>query len=176
VCTSLDEVQLGDLTCSDKEGLADSATSRYGVIDMLRVMPTAEDCPEQEVVSSRLVILSFTCTVHSAMYSCLGGLTLLQGNTRPVCAAAAGLWQCMSSKRIVLRSSTWAQEEGVADFKISEEGHMLPGGALTTFCIANSCVQYLQGATCRFCRRCTQYAANIMYFYSPIHPFICGIV
>lgn len=165
MCTSLDEVQLGDLTCSDKEGLADSATSRHGVIDMLRVMPTAEDCPEQEVVSSGLVILCSTCTMHSVMYSCLGGLGLspCSGSTQSVCAAAAGLWQCMSIERIGLSFSTWAQEEGVADFKISEEGHMLPGGALTTFYYAISCVLYLQGLSCRFCRCCTQYPANTMY-------------
>ena len=33
----------------------------------------------------------------------------------------------MSIERIGLSFSTWAQEEGVADFKISEEGKLLPG-------------------------------------------------
>lgn len=51
VCSNLDEVQLGDLKCVDEGGLADSATSRYAVIDLLRVMPASEDCPEQELVS-----------------------------------------------------------------------------------------------------------------------------
>ncbi len=35
----------------DEAGLADSATSRYAVIDLLRVMPASMDCPEQELVS-----------------------------------------------------------------------------------------------------------------------------
>ena len=44
-------MQLGELKCVDEEGLADSATSRYSVIDLLRVMPNSKDCPEQELVS-----------------------------------------------------------------------------------------------------------------------------
>lgn len=48
-------MQLGELKCMDEEGLANSATSRYSVIDLLRVMPTSEDCPEQELVSWTLL-------------------------------------------------------------------------------------------------------------------------
>ena len=51
VCSNLDEVQLGKLKCVDEAGLADSATSRYSVIDLLRIMPASVDCPEQELVS-----------------------------------------------------------------------------------------------------------------------------
>ena len=76
VCSNLDEVQLGDLKCVEEGGLADSATSRYAVIDLLRVMPTSEDCPEQEPVSGEALRASpkpisppTTSTIHTLLQS-----------------------------------------------------------------------------------------------------------
>lgn len=51
ICHSMDDLSLGDLECTDKGGIADSATSRRAVIDMLRVMPSSEDCKGEDLVS-----------------------------------------------------------------------------------------------------------------------------
>jgi hypothetical protein len=51
VCHSMDDVSLEDLKCTDKGGLAGSATSRRAVIDMLQVMSSSEDCKEEDLVS-----------------------------------------------------------------------------------------------------------------------------
>jgi hypothetical protein len=51
VCRSMDNLYLGDLKCTDKDGIADSATSRRAVIDMLRVMSSSEDCKGADLVS-----------------------------------------------------------------------------------------------------------------------------
>ena len=51
VCHSMDDLSLGDLKCTDEGGIADSATSRRAVIDMLRVMPSSEDCKGEDLVS-----------------------------------------------------------------------------------------------------------------------------
>ena len=44
VCQTLDEAQLGNLTCADRTGLANSATSRHAVLDMLSITH-GSDCP-----------------------------------------------------------------------------------------------------------------------------------
>jgi hypothetical protein len=51
VCRSMDDLSLGDLKCTDKDGIADSATSRRAVIHMLRVMSSSEDCKGADLVS-----------------------------------------------------------------------------------------------------------------------------
>ena len=49
VCQNLDEAQLGNLTCADRTGLANSATSRHAVLDMLSITH-GSDCPALEDV------------------------------------------------------------------------------------------------------------------------------
>ena len=49
VCQNLDEAQLGNLTCADRTGLANSATSRHAVLDMLSITQ-GSDCPALEDV------------------------------------------------------------------------------------------------------------------------------
>ena len=49
VCQNLDEAQLGNLTCADRTGLANSATSRHAVLDMLSITH-GSDCPSLEDV------------------------------------------------------------------------------------------------------------------------------
>ena len=49
VCQNLDEAQLGNLTCADRTGLANSATSRHAVLDMLSITH-GSDCPAKEDV------------------------------------------------------------------------------------------------------------------------------
>ena len=114
VCNSLDEVQLGELKCEDEAGLAGSATSRYAVIDLLRVMPTSEDCPEQELVSRKAQIrLLAADSAHDPEMSGWSAWEVHNGSC---------------SRKSWLKITLWMQAEGVADFKVSENGQLLPGG------------------------------------------------